>query len=308
MVVATRNRAHALRIVAPSFYAQEAVDEIVFVDDAGEDDTPALLAEFAARWPHVRTVHLRNPERRGLPAARNRGAAAARNPYLLFCDDDEHLQPGYAATCLDKLLRHGAAAVGGRRIYMQDGETPEEAARRFGDGFSGRPPIRRLLCELVGGARFQGDLDVPFAFPNMVAPTELVRRHGFDEFYGTGSCYREETDFFLNLFLAGHRIVMTNDVRSLHLSVAQTRLGGARVDRAARVYWSVRFTDHLYRKYWRAYARRVGLPVPRQVALACFAVFSAYREYLRPYIYRPMMRYLRWRHARRMRGAAPAAG
>src|ERR671912_2326530 len=104
MVVPTRNRAHTLRVVAPSFYAQEGVEEIVFVDDGSTDDTQAVLADLAARHPRVRTVVMRNAERQGASACRNRGVAALSSAHVLFCDDDEMLEAGYARTCLRKLI------------------------------------------------------------------------------------------------------------------------------------------------------------------------------------------------------------
>lgn len=307
LVVATRNRAHTLRIVAPSFYGQDVVDEIVFVDDEGDDDTPALLAAFAERWPRMRTIALRNRPRLGLPAARNVGVAAASNDFVLFCDDDEHLEPGYARTCLSKLLRSGAGAVGGRRVYMQDGETVDQALRRAGSGFRSVPPVRLLLCELNPGARYRGDVEVPFTFPNMVTRRDLLLPDGFDEAFCAGNCYREETDYYMRLTLAGHRVLLTNDCRTFHLSAAATSRGGVRTSRARRVYWSVRNTAHLYRKHWDGYARRFGLRVPRQVALACFAAFSVWREFMRPPLYRAAMRVMRARQiapdAPRRRGA-----
>jgi glycosyltransferase involved in cell wall biosynthesis len=290
MVVPTRNRAHTLRLVAPSFYAQEGVDEIVFVDDAGADDTQAVIAELAALHPAVRTVVLRNAERQGASACRNLGVAALRSPYVLFCDDDEMLEPGYARTCLRKLVEHGAGAVSGRRVYMLDGEAPEAALRRFGKGMRRAAPFRPWLCEYVNGARFEGDREIPFSNAVILTITELVRRFGFDPYYAKGNGYREETDYQMNLFTNGHKILVTNDVHSIHLSPSQVRTGGQRgLSTLRRVLWSVHYTSYFYRKYWTRYAARAGVRLPRAAALACFAVFSAYREFLRPSLYRAAM-------------------
>ncbi len=57
--------------------------EILVVDDASTDGTIEALAE----WPEV-TV-LRHPSRRGVSAARNTGAAAARGEWLAFLDSDD---------------------------------------------------------------------------------------------------------------------------------------------------------------------------------------------------------------------------
>ena len=49
MVVPTRDRAHTLRRVAPSYFCQEGVSEIIFVVDAGTDDTPSVIDDLAQR-------------------------------------------------------------------------------------------------------------------------------------------------------------------------------------------------------------------------------------------------------------------
>jgi glycosyltransferase involved in cell wall biosynthesis len=53
MVVPTRNRAATLTKVAPSYFAQEGVNELVFVDDQGSDDTEAVVGKIAALFPGV---------------------------------------------------------------------------------------------------------------------------------------------------------------------------------------------------------------------------------------------------------------
>jgi len=39
LIVPTRNRAHTLQLVAPSYFAQDDVSELIFVSDAGDDVT-----------------------------------------------------------------------------------------------------------------------------------------------------------------------------------------------------------------------------------------------------------------------------
>src|SRR5262245_53484784 len=146
MVVPTRNRAHTLRLVASSYYAQDKVSEIIFVDDAGTDDTVQVIDALARSHPHMRTVYIRNPVRLGASQSRNVGVGRAKNEFTLFCDDDEYLEAGYAKTCLDKLLALDAAVISGRNVYMLEGETPHEAVRRFGNGLRRSKPFRKILC------------------------------------------------------------------------------------------------------------------------------------------------------------------
>ncbi len=59
--------------------------EVIVVDDAEDDDTAAVAAAIGGRPFSVRQLHRRA---RGVSAARNAGAAAARAPLLLFLGDD----------------------------------------------------------------------------------------------------------------------------------------------------------------------------------------------------------------------------
>jgi glycosyltransferase involved in cell wall biosynthesis len=309
MVVPTRDRAHTLRRVASSYFAQAGVSEIVFVIDAGTDDTEAIIAESARQFPDVHTKIIRNPTRVGASQSRNLGVVEATHDFILFCDDDEYLEPGYAQTCLRKLVENNSAAVSGRRVYMLEGELPDAAVRRFGNGMRRAKPFRKLLCEYVNGAKFDGDIALPFTNAVILTHRALLQRFPFDPHYARGNGYREETDYQMNLFVHGYPILVTNDVHSIHLCPSQVRRGGQRVPRWQRVYWSLHYTRYFYRKYYDGYAARVGLRLPRSVAVAAFAGFAVYREYVRPAIYGAVMRILRWRRdygaPRATRMAAP---
>jgi len=289
LVVPTRNRAHTLEIVAHSHYQQELVDEVIFLDDGGLDDTANVVQKIAAQYPHVTTRILRNETRCGAPACRNRGVHAARNEYVLFCDDDEFLEPSYAKVCLAKLLASGAGAVSGRRVYMLDGETKEQALKRFGFGMRRTKPFRYLICEYVNGAAFSEDQELPFTNAVILTRKSLVLSFPFDDFYSRGNGYREETDFQMNLFLQGYRIMVTNDCHSIHLNPGSISGGGQRVSRLSRVVWSIYYTNYFFRKYYDRYAKKVGLRAPRLVALTAFSIFSVFREYLRPTLHRTAM-------------------
>lgn len=285
LIVPTRNRAHTLRQVAPSYYAVAEVSEIVFVIDAGEDDTPQFLERLAASHPQVRTRILQHPVRQGAAQARNTGVAASSNDFILFCDDDEYLEPGYARTCLEKLLALGAGAVSGRRVYMEDGETPAQAVRRFGHGLRPGKPFRPLLCEYVNGARYGGDITLPLTNAVILTRRSLLERYPYDPCYTGGNGYREESDFQMNLYVNGYDLVVTNDCHSIHLPLSRVRTGGQRTQVFRRIHWSIRHTHHFFAKYYRRYAARCGLRAPRWLAEAAFAVFAVYRETLRPPLY-----------------------
>ena len=285
MVVPTRDRAHTLRQVIPSYYEQDLVSEIVFVSDAGSDASEAVVMQCAARYPHVATHFLRNAERSGASYSRNVGISRARNDFILFCDDDEYLEAGYAATCLKKLVAYKAGAVSGRRVYMRSGETQEQALHRFGNGVRHSRPFRALICEYVNAARFDGDIRLPITNAIILTPRHLLRQFPYDGFYAQGNGYREESDYQMNLFVHGHDIVVTNDCHSSHLPTQQVRSGGQRTSAWKRIYWSVYYTRYFFGKYYPRYAGRMKMKWPQWVAICAFTVFAVYREVLRPPLY-----------------------
>jgi glycosyltransferase involved in cell wall biosynthesis len=284
IVVPTRNRAHTLRLVAASYYQQAGVDEIVFVDDAGSDDTAQVVGELAAAHPGIATVLVRNERRLGAAGARNVGVSKARNEHILFCDDDEYLMPGYATTCLEKLRAYGAGAVSGRNVYMLEGESPAQAVARFGFGLRRGRPFNYLLAERVNAAVHTQDITVPYTHSIIVTRRSDLLSEPFDPFYARGNGYREESDYQMRLFLGGKPIYVTNDAHCVHLPPSLVRTGGQRTSLLWRVYWSVYYTNYFYRKYYDAYAKRVGIAAPRSVALTVFALFAVYRETLRPFL------------------------
>ena len=100
VVIPTHNRSALLSRTLRSALRQVRVDfEVIVVDEASNDDTPALLSALDDRRVRV----LRHEIPRGLSAARNHGAEHARAEWLAFLDDDDLWAP-------DKLFRQVSAA------------------------------------------------------------------------------------------------------------------------------------------------------------------------------------------------------
>jgi glycosyltransferase involved in cell wall biosynthesis len=292
LIVPTRNRAHTLRLVAPSYFAQEDVSELIFVSDAGDDDTPAVIGEIARQFPQKIVRLLRNVTRLGASQSRNVGVTASTNDLILFCDDDEYLEAGYARILLQKLQASNLGAISGRRVYMLTGETEPQALRRFGIGITAAKPFRALMCEYVNGAKFSGDLAIPVTNAIILTRKSLLLRFPFDDYYARGNGYREETDYQMNLFVNGFEIRVTNDCHSFHLPQSQIRTGGQRTSLLKRFYWTVYYTRYFFGKYYERYAQRLGIRSPRWIALFAFSIFSAYRETLRPLLHAAATRFV----------------
>lgn len=94
-IVTTFNRVSYLGAALDSLLGQtRPLDELIVVDDASQDDTPALLAGYGDR---IRVI--RNPLNRGKPASLNAVIPEARGDYVWLFDDDDIALP-------DALARH----------------------------------------------------------------------------------------------------------------------------------------------------------------------------------------------------------
>ncbi len=115
VVVATHNRADRLAAMLAGLRAQTlALErfEVVVIDDASSDGTPAVLArEVDARALRIRTAR---QEQGGGPArARNRGWRMATAPMIAFTDDDCVPTPGWLEAMLTTAGERRDAVVQG---------------------------------------------------------------------------------------------------------------------------------------------------------------------------------------------------
>ncbi len=283
LIVPTRNRAHTLRVCGESYFQQDGVSEIIFVDDGGTDDTAAVLAGLMQRFPGVPTKILRNEKRMGAAYSRIRGYEAASNALILFSDDDTYLTRGYARTLLDKMQKTGAAIVAGRVVHKKPQESFEAAIRRFGDGTSPRPSFKNVVCEFNPDARFQGDIRVPLIHATILTRRDLLQRFSYDPFYSKGNGYREESDFQMNAYVNGYDILLTSDAWGVELSRQENPSGGQRVSRLQRLFWNIYYTNYFFRKYYARYAARRGVRLSRHVAIAVFALYQVHVQFIRPW-------------------------
>jgi hypothetical protein len=105
--------------------------EVIVVDDASTDDTPAAIASLVDR-AGGRLRALRNATNLGPGGSRERGRLAARGEYLQYLDSDDRLLPG-------KLERQVAALAAAPEAGIAYGWTRERCA----DGGAGERPYKR---------------------------------------------------------------------------------------------------------------------------------------------------------------------
>ncbi|MFL5895126.1 MAG: glycosyltransferase family 2 protein, partial [Thermoleophilaceae bacterium] len=205
VVVATHNRRDRLAAMLESLRAQTLEPtrfEIVVVDDASSDETPALLEREAQRpGPALRVT--RQELSRGPAAARNAGWRAARGGLVAFIDDDCIAAAGWLEAGLAAHAQSPGAFVQG-----PVGPIPHEAERRG-------PFTRTVTVDSLGPY---------YQTCNIFYPRELLERlDGFDEtFPNPGG---EDTDLAWRAIEAGVEPVWAGDA-AVHHAVNRFDLEG----------------------------------------------------------------------------------
>ncbi|MDB5777741.1 MAG: glycosyltransferase [Polaromonas sp.] len=77
--------------------------EIIVVDNASADDSPAFLAEWVKGAPNRKLVL--NDDNRGFAAANNQGLVLASGSYLVLLNNDTYVTPGWVRTLFRHLQR-----------------------------------------------------------------------------------------------------------------------------------------------------------------------------------------------------------
>lgn len=112
VVVCTHDRAHTLaRAVRGALRAAATCDaDVLVVDNASSDETPAILRSLAAEHPALRIVVEHEV---GAAAARNRGLAETTGEITVYLDDDAEPHAGWLDALLAPFADADVACVGG---------------------------------------------------------------------------------------------------------------------------------------------------------------------------------------------------
>lgn len=159
------NRQDYIGLAIDSILAQDFTDlEVLVVDDGSTDSTPELVESY----DDSRVRLERSTENAGIPAARNRGLAAARGEYIALLDSDDYSYPGRLSRQVAFLDHNPRIAQVGSWCSLMD-----DTGRLL-------PRIRRQPTRCA-------DVDVHLLFHcslinrTIMARTDILRQFGYDE-------------------------------------------------------------------------------------------------------------------------------
>ena len=189
--------------------------EIIVVDDASTDDTPARLAAWASADRRVKII--RNPTNLGFLGTANRGAAAATGEFLIFLNNDTLPLPGWLPPLL-RIFRDfpQAGAVGGKLIFP-DGTIQEAGGMMFRGAEAahfGRED------HALDAAIYNFVREVDYCSAALLAtPRALFEKiGGFDRRYEPA--YYEDTDYCFAVHAAGRGVFYQPESAVVHLEGA----------------------------------------------------------------------------------------
>ncbi|HEX4747005.1 MAG TPA: glycosyltransferase [Gaiellaceae bacterium] len=168
VLLAVHDGERYLQTAVASILGQTVADlELVVVDDASTDRSPALLERVADRRLRV----LRNEEQLGLAGSLNRGLAEARGTYVARLDADDIALPRRLELQLGRIRSAPRAAVVGSAVLDLD--------------TGGRAGAVHAMPVGATEVRWAALFSSPFFHPTVLVERDLLERQGlrYDESY-----------------------------------------------------------------------------------------------------------------------------
>jgi len=215
--------------------------EVIIVDNASSDETPALLSKLR------NAIVIRNKENRFFAPACNQGGEKARGKYLLFLNADGFVHRG----CVSWLTRtmESAPDIGaaGAKLVRRDGRLQEAGSIIWRDGSAlgygrGDDPSKPEYS-------YARDVDYCSAACLIVRRELFERLGGFDESFTPA--YYEDTDLCMRIWDAGYRVMYQPMAVATHVEFASSSF-----ESASRLMEKQRLT--FLAKHSKALERRPG--------------------------------------------------
>jgi len=224
--------------------------EVIIVDNASSDQTPALLDRIQ------NATIIRNPTNTGFGGGNNQAADVARGKYLLFLNNDTKLLPDTLSTLLETLEADPSIGAVGGKLIFPDGRLQEAGSLLWRDGSA------------LGYGRFDDPFQPEYCYVRevdfcsaalLLTPRELFLSWGkFDPRYAPA--YYEDADYCVQLWTKGYRVVFQPFAAAIHYEY-----GSSGSERALALQREHRL---IFADKWKAFLAQRDMPDPSRIIQA----------------------------------------
>lgn len=216
--------------------ADRLTKEILVIDNASTDETPAVLP---GKFPTIRYTHVE----RNLGFARgvNFGARDAKGEFLLLLNSDARLAPDALGLAVEWMRANPQCGIAGAQLFHADGRKQNSIAN-----FPSLATelLNKFLLRAIWPQRFPGkeqDFRAPIEVESVIGAFFLVRRSVWETLGGMDErffFFFEETDFCLRARGAGFATAHLPQVHVWHAQgqTAKRDLPAARIE-----FWRSRY-------------------------------------------------------------------
>lgn len=278
VAVVTYNRARTISSCVDSLERQSLLpNEIIILDSSNNRETGEILKDRNVVYRHAQG-------RLYQPQARNLSLNIANGDIIAFLDDDVVCSRGWLENIIEGFSYDNTVGVGGPTINCDQtlrplrkikiSERNQNFFTSYGDIRFVGPwvPPKPTRTELMGGGNMS------------FLTTKLKEVGGFDEHYGRGGAFREETDPQILLIKRGYKFMYMPKAIVFHLRYGN---GGVRSDNQSdHYYWCGKYHKFFADKYFPKWSSRLSwifwsIDPPCLWVCVCRAVFQRNESFLK---------------------------
>lgn len=269
VVIPTYKRAKVLAERLPSYWTQKETRKIFIIDSGKNLETEGVIRSLEKQSP-VPIFYYRFPEHEVQQVCKNFGVSQSEAAYIFIGEDDLELPDDHFKILLETLKRNNVDIVGGRRVYIKDGETQDKALNNSSkDG----KIFYRIPFEAYFEQVFEGELEVPYLHSNVLVKREVFDSVKYDSRY-KGNAFREELDFYLGCIRVGKKMLATSHTSCFHLKSPRKKGSGSQT---ARLKYELYVWINTIKCFWKnrdIFKQKFNFKVPM-----CYAVIGLFARY-----------------------------
>lgn len=226
VVIPTYNRAKILAERLPSYWSQSLVGKIFVVDSGESTETEEMIKDIQKKSPKP-IIYFRFSERKMQQVCKNYGVEQSDADYIFIGEDDLLLPDNHLNVLLSVIKREGIDVVGGRRVYIKDGQSMDDALK---NSYKPGKIFYKYPFEAYFEEYFPGDFEVPYLHSNVLAKRDVFKEIKYDDRY-KGNAFREELDFYLSCRRNNKKMFFTSKTACFHLKSERKKGTGSQIQR-----------------------------------------------------------------------------